>query len=349
MNIAIDVTPLQSEHAKRGVGIYTKFLIEYLELSGSKHKFLPIKKGEPIPRETDVVHYPYFDPFFLTLPLAKPKPTVVTVHDLIPIVFPDKFPRGVRGAIKWQIQKISLQGAKRIIADSQTSKKDITRLTGFSSLAIDAIYLGPTLEHTKSPSASSLGDFFQKHHIGKTFILYVGDVNWNKNVPGLIRAFKILLDTTPGFTLVLCGGAFLNDDLTESVQIRELIKSLAIEQHVAMPGHVSGEMLCALFESAKCLVFPAYYEGFGLPVIDALAHHCPVVTSGVSSLAEIAGPSVIVNPDDCGSIAQGIQKVLRMSESERKQMVFDGLKWAKRYSWKKTARETISVYERACT
>ena len=349
MNIAIDVTPLQSEHAKRGVGIYTKFLIEYLELSGSKHKFLPIKKGESIPREADVVHYPYFDPFFLTLPLAKPKPTVVTVHDLIPIVFPDKFPRGVRGALKWQIQKISLQGAKRIIADSKASKKDVTRLTGFPSHAIDAIYLGPTFELTKASSVLSLTDFLRKHHIGKTFILYVGDVNWNKNVPGVIRAFKTLVETTPGLTLVLCGGAFLNNDLTESVQIRELIRSLAIEPHVVMPGHVSGEMLCALFESARCLLFPAYYEGFGLSVIDAMAHHCPVVTSGVSSLAEIAGPSVIVNPDDCGSITQGVRKILGMSENERRDIVSDGIKWAKRYSWEKTARETISVYEKACT
>ena len=124
MKIAIDITPLESAHRARGVGVYTKNLIDALETYGKQHTYLYFTGHQLVPPDADVVHYPYFDPFFLTLPLVKPKPTVVTVHDLIPLVFPYKFPAGIRGNIKWQVQKLSLHGAKRIIADSNSSKND---------------------------------------------------------------------------------------------------------------------------------------------------------------------------------------------------------------------------------
>src|SRR5258706_5833567 len=102
MNIAIDITPLETGHSGRGVGIYTKNLIESLQKYEKKHTYILFTPKQGVPKNTDIVHYPYFDPFFLTLPLIKTKPSVVTVHDLIPLVFPEKFPPGIRGYMKWQ-------------------------------------------------------------------------------------------------------------------------------------------------------------------------------------------------------------------------------------------------------
>ena len=91
MNIAIDTSPLASGHQERGIGMYTKELIAALSMYASNHTYVYIEKKGAIPKNIDVVHYPFFDPFFLTLPMSVRKPTVVTVHDLIPLVFPSQF------------------------------------------------------------------------------------------------------------------------------------------------------------------------------------------------------------------------------------------------------------------
>lgn len=347
MNIAIDVSPLTSAHEGRGVGVYTKLLLESLLRYEKNHKFLLLKKGESIPPETDVVHYPFFDPLFLTLPIYKPRPTVVTVHDLIPIVFPDKFPSGIRGAMKWQIQKMSLGGAKRILADSQTSKKDIHRLIGFPLDSIDAVYLGPSLPNVRSASSSALTAFLRKYNVTKNYILYIGDVNWNKNILGLLRAFKLVTQSAPDVQLVLCGRAFLEEKLAETKEIRAEIHTLGIDTSVIMPGFVPGDIAAALLAKAVCLVSPSYYEGFGLPVIDAMTHGCPVVTSDNSSLSEIAGPSMKVDPTSTEAIAGAMQKIIRLSDNERKRLIYEECQWVKQFSWKRTAHETVVSYEKA--
>src|SRR6185369_10508691 len=138
-------------------------------------------------READVIHYPYFDPFFITLPLKKIKPTVVTVHDLIPLVFPDKFPSGVKGFIKWQIQKLSLLGVNRIITDSKASKADVSRITGYARSKIDSVYLAPDPTYQKVTDTKILDEVKRTFSLPERFILNVSDVNWNKNIPGLLQ------------------------------------------------------------------------------------------------------------------------------------------------------------------
>lgn len=323
MEIAIDITSIENAHARRGTGVYTKNLIEALKKYEKKHSYSFFTRGQKVPKNADIVHYPYFDPFFLTLPLSKPAPTVVTVHDLIPLVFPDKFPAGIRGYFKWKIQKLSLHGARRIITDSKNSKKDIVRIANINADTIDAVYLAPTTSPTS----------FRDHQYPEHFILYVGDVNWNKNVPGLIRAIGHR-------TLVLVGKAFLDNSLPETQEINMLIASLGLEKQIIRPGFV--EDLAPLYGSADCLVVPSFYEGFGLPVLEAMACGCPVVTADNSSLSEIAGPAVRVstNPD---SISTGIERTIK----ERQKLVTEGFDWVKRFTWKKVAADTVKVYEKA--
>lgn len=349
MHIAVDVSPLESAHKGRGVGVYTKYLIDALEKYEKTNQYSLIRKGQRIPRSADVIHYPFFDPFFLTLPLIKTKPTVVTVHDLIPIVFPNKFPRGFRGDVSWQIQKFSLLKAARVLADSQTSKTDITRLTGFPAEKIDTVYLGPSCP---APLKSREGEFMkfkEKYEIKKPYVLYVGDINWNKNVLELLRAFKRALKQCPSLILVLAGSAFLGPETLEKKDIEKTIETLDLRASVRMPGFVSQEMLPFLYTHASCLLQPSWYEGFGLSVVDAMTFDCPVVVSDVSSLAEIAGPAVRVKPDDSEGIARAIKENVEMSDSERKRRINNQRDWVRQFTWEKTAHETVASYKKAVT
>lgn len=360
MKIAIDVTPLETGHRDRGVGVYTKNLIEALEKYGKRHSYILFTRGQNIPsndfkykivlgkpRNVDLVHYPYFDTFFLTLPLYKPKPAIVTVHDLIPLVFPDKFPPGFRGNLKWKAQKISLKGVDRIITDSNSSKRDIIHITGFNEKRIDVIYLAPSDLYKPIKDKIILRKVRQKYKIPENFIIYTGDVNWNKNLSGLIHAFSRLstLDNRLSTNLVLVGKSFLDLSLAETREINQMIDNLGLNSHIIRPGYVSESDLACLYSQALCLVQPSHHEGFGLPVLEAMACGCPSVVANNSSLSEIAGPSILVDSNDVQSISMGIKKVFSMSETERLDMIRLGTEWSSLFAWKKVAKKTIASYE----
>lgn len=332
MHIAIDSSPMETGHALRGVGSYTKNLIGALQKYEHKHSYSLFTRGQKVPDNADLVHYPYFDPFFLTLPLVKTKPTVVTVHDLIPLVFPDKFPKGIKGAMKWHIQKASLKGARRIITDSESSKSDISKITRIKESHIDVVYLAPDVSFTGAFSGQPSIPYF----------LYVGDVNWNKNVPGLLRAFANI----PYGELMLVGDAFVNTALPETKAINSLVSSLGIEKRITRTGYVSNKKLAELYARATALVLPSYYEGFGLPVLEAMACRCPVVSTLSGSLNEIAGSAIDVQPNRVDSITNGMKRVLALSVDARKKLVEEGDRWVKKFTWRKTARETTAIYEK---
>lgn len=336
MRVAIDTTPLKSDHKLRGIGSYTEQLVKALQRYENKHSYHFFTRGQIIPKNVDLVHYPYFDPFLLTLPFIKSKPTVVTVHDLIPIAFPEHFPKGFRGELKWQIQKTSLNQARRIITDSNASKKDVNRLIGFAEDRIDVVYLAPSITHWE----------WSNIRLPKRYILYVGDVNWNKNIPGLLEAFSIVKKNISNRKLVLVGKQFLNTSLRETQNINKRISELDINPDVVKLGFVKNEDLPTVYRRAAVYVQPSFAEGFGLPVLEAMAYGCPVVCTNTSSLVEIAGPSIIVNSDS-KDIAHGIVKSLTMSNVKRQLATKSGILWAKRFTWKKVAKETVAVYEKA--
>jgi len=130
IKVAIDKGPLSSGHAVRGVGAYTRELIKALHEKTKKRKNLKIDAVDFEKADLtkyDIVHYPYFHPFFLTLPFNKPAKTVVTIHDLIPLIYPKHYPPGIRGMFKFKLQKYLIKRVDGIITPSETSKKDIVR------------------------------------------------------------------------------------------------------------------------------------------------------------------------------------------------------------------------------
>jgi len=345
MNVAIDTTPLSSGHAMRGVGVYTKNLIEALGRYEPKHSYSFFTRGENIPNNADIVHYPYFDPFFLTLPWQKTIPTVVTVHDLIPLVFPEHFPAGLRGRVKWYMQKIALRQSDAVITVSKCSKKDVERIVRIPEQKIHVVYSAATPGYEANISKQTQTKLKAAYHLPSHYMLYVGDVNWNKNVGGLLSAFALFARAKKDACLLLVGGAFKKENLPETKQIWQLIRDAHIEQNVLIPGFVSQEDLAGLYSMADCLVEPSFYEGFGLPVLEAMASGCPVVVADNSSLSEIAGPSIKVVAGDPKTITTAMEYMSKLSSSAREKLIADGILWSKKFSWEKTAHETVSVYE----
>lgn len=349
MKIGIDISPVGDarflQHRVRGTGSYIEQLKVSLQKYYPNNTYTLFTRGEKLPKNIDLVHYPYFEPFFLTLPLKKPFPTVVTIHDLTPFVFPEHFAVGMRGSIKWFIQKMSLQGTARVITDSEASKKDIVRFAGVPENRVHVVYLAASDAFHLVKDKELLEKTRKKYKLPAKFVLYVGDVTWNKNLPKLLEAIK-----KTDLTLVMVGKTLIEDTFDKSnpwnkdlVKIQKLVNG---DERIIRLGFVSTEDLVVLYNLASVFVIPSIYEGFGLPVLEAMASGTPVVTTRMGSLPEVTGDAAyLVDPYDIESIANGIREVLSSPELQGK-LSRKGLQQAKKFSWKKTAEDTVSVYEK---
>ncbi len=342
--VAIDISPLSSGHKIRGVGHYVAHLKEALEKEKQDRcNLLFFSHRSEVKGNVDLWHIPYFDPFFLQVPLTNLSQTVVTVHDLTPLVLSELFPKGVKGSLKWQLNRLILQQLAGIITPSQASKKDIEQ---FARVTPEKIFVTPlgVDSQFKKIAASGLSGLRKKYNLPQEFALYVGDVTPNKNLPRLVRA---LYDKH--IPLVMVGKSITDDsfDRTNAMnQDRMYVRQFAQEkQEIIFTGFVSDEELVGLYNLATCVVYPSLYEGFGLPLVQSMACGTPVVASRSSSLTEIAGDSaLLVNPLSEKEIGDAVEKVF-MDQKLRAALIEKGLVRAKFFSWQKTAQETLTAYE----
>ena len=350
MKIAIDISPLQTGHKVRGAGFYLENLKRALVKYYPQNEYKFFTRGENLPEDVDLVHFPYFEPFFLALPIYKKYLTAVTVHDLTPIVFKKHFPRGIKGEIKWQMQRYALKKANAIITDSECSKKDIVKRVGVSADKVSVIYLAAGEEFKVLDHRSSILDLRAKYKLPDKFVLYVGDVTWNKNLPRLVEAVKSI-----NVPLVMVGKALVSEDFDRNnpwnkdlVKVQDMISNQqsAISNQIIRLGFVPTEDLAAIYNLATVFAMPSLYEGFGLPILEAMNSGCPVVTTKLGSLEEVAGDSALyVDAYSKENIAEGIKKVFK-DEDLQKELSRKGLKRAEEFSWKKTAEETLEVYRK---
>ncbi len=348
MTIGIDMSPLKSghylQHRVRGTGFYLKNLRASLEKYYPENKYIDFDRGDALDKKIDLVHYPYFEPFFLTLPVFPKNKTVVTVHDLTPLVFPDNFKSGLKGNLKWQIQKIALRNASAIITDSGSSKNDIVKHTGIKSSKIHVVYLSAGEEFKKiQDSKLKIKNLKNKYRLPEKFALYVGDVTWNKNLPRLIEAIK-----KTKISLVMVGSALVekNVDLSNpwNADLTEVLDLIDGDKRIIRLGFVSNEELVLLYNMATVFTMPSIYEGFGLPVLEAMSCGCSVVTSKEGSIPEIVGAAAMyVDAYSVESIAKGIRETIN-SQGLRASLSEKGLIQSRRFTWKKTAGETMRVY-----
>jgi glycosyltransferase involved in cell wall biosynthesis len=319
----------------RGVDVYAKRLYEELVRQFPQDTYLLGEVGAPLR------HYTFFDPFFLTLPRGKKGMSqVVTVHDLIPLKFPDHLPRGIRGELKWQLQKRRLKKVEAIITDSECSARDIHEIIGYPKENIHVIPL--SAPHTTVTARLARG-IQAEYQLPSRYILYVGDINWNKNVVGLIAAFAQIKD--PSVHLVLVGKAFVSSEGTvEGKAIKQAIEDSDRASRIHTLGFIPSHHLPSLYRQATLYVQPSWYEGFGFPLLEAMVQGCPVLSSNQGSLPEVGGSCVhYFDPSKKGELANMLQSLLG-NAALREKYVDEAKLWVKGFNWSHVAGRTREVY-----
>lgn len=327
----------------RGIDVYTRKLSEHIS-KALPHESLIVSRDQKGKVPVNLVHYTFFDPFFLTLWGKAPKttPYVVTVHDLIPLRFPEHFPSGLRGKLKYQLQKIALKRAAAIITDSEASKTDIAKYIAYPK---ERIHVVPLAAGSVGATVALGKAITKEYSLPSSYILYVGDINWNKNVVGLINAFSNIKDNKTA--LVLVGKAFTGSVMTPELRaIDDAIEHSPKKQLIKKLGFLPTHHLSAIYKGATLYVQPSWYEGFGFPVIEALSQGTPVLSSNCGSLPEVGGEYVhYFDPNNNDELTAKLQELIS-NNTLRNKYQEAGITWSKKFSWKNVAEETLRVYEK---
>lgn len=282
------------------------------------------------------------------LPLFQRNQSVVTIHDLKYILYPQFFKQFYQFKylyLKATI-KLACQRAKIIIVPSNSTKRDIQRLYKVSSEKIIVTPWGPTVkvepkweENKKRLNQSEL-------LIRPPYILFVGELRPHKNVEGLLMAFALFKERWDRWDtrLVIVGKKYKGYKAYEGI-----MRSKGLEDWVSFPGLVSQEQLVHLYKGASVFILPSLYEGFGLPVLEAMQLGVPVITSNVSSLPEVAGNSaLLVDPYNPEHIAEALAKLMS-DPNLRNELVRRGYERVKQFSWEAAAHATLQAYKRICS
>ncbi len=276
------------------------------------------------------------------LSFLKLRPKVVFCHDIIHRVYP-------RGPGDWLLSKLLYAGLRKaefIVSVSESTKRDLLRFHLIPEERISVVYRGLNRERFK-PDSSGSSNIFQKYRLSPRhrYIFHISSETPRKKVEGLIKAFYQLKtkDKFSDVKLLKAGNPQYQRDRR---RLLKLIRQLDLQKDIVFLGYVPEEDLPKLYNIAGLFVFPSFYEGFGLPVLEAMACGTAVITSNTSSLPEIIGDAgITVAPKDIDALAEAMKKVL-LDEELKRSMVNKGLKRISLFSWKSSARETLKVCER---
>ena len=273
-----------------------------------------------------------------TRPIGLPCASVVTFHDMTFFLYPRLHTRAKRIFFQLAMQ-ISARRADALIADSESTRQDAIRLLGIPPQKIYTALLGVDDAYRPISDQRALEAVRLKYNLPPDFILYVGLVEPRKNLPLLIRAFRKLIDLKTETRLVIAGR--LGWMYTQVVQ---LIETLGVKDKVSLIGYVPTQDLPLVYNLASVFVYPTLYEGFGLPVLEAMACGVPVVTTEISSLPEIIDDAGILVPaNDEAALTLAIQSVLTDRALSRRLAIL-GLERASQFTWERTAQQTLQVY-----
>jgi glycosyltransferase involved in cell wall biosynthesis len=287
----------------------------------------------------DLAHVPYFAP-----PRSASVPTIVTIHDLIPLLLPDY--RGSRWVrLYMRLVSEAARRASYILTDSCASARDIERLLAIPSERIRVIYLAAdAIYHPLSLCAQQ--PVLERLHIPRPYLLYLGGFDPRKNVSGLLHAFATVRRALPGMNLVVAGRLPERSDALAR-DPRSLIRQLGLTDAVYLAGWVEEEDSPALYAGAAAFVFPSYYEGFGLPVLEAISCGTPAIVGAGSSLEEVGGPGcVAVSPEDTAALSEAMVRLCEDADW-RNGLAQAGLRHVQCFSWVETARQTWDAYQAA--
>ncbi|MFQ5823195.1 MAG: glycosyltransferase family 4 protein [bacterium] len=285
--------------------------------------------------KADLYHHPQYD-----LPFGVQVPSVVTIHDLKYLFHAEFLKKG--SLLKSLYIKKSLQhtikAADQIIVASQNTLSDLIKLFSFEQDKVTIIYHG--VNPASKSSSNHNHDFFD---IPNEFILFVGTRRPHKNIEGLIKALAILRNNHKlNVDLVISGKAY-----SEYSKPEKVVKELGIETHTHFLDFVSETELTSLYQAAKLVALPSFYEGFGFPLLEAMSYGKPVIGSNLSSMPEVIGNAgLLVDPYNPNDIAKKIHEIITDSNLYQK-LSEAGLERCKQFSWSSVAKATFNVYIKA--
>lgn len=271
-------------------------------------------------------------------------PYIVTVHDTVSFDVSELY-----GAVQKMKNRVvgwfgrrNIERASYCIADSEHTRKDILRRFRVDPDRVRVVYLAADEHLFKPVSAERIAEVRQRLALPERFILYVGGIDPRKNVPGLVKALSSFRGTDMGDVLLLMAGNIRSQ--REFPELEALIRAEGVQNRVRMLGFVDDPTLAALYASCSVFAFPSFYEGFGLPVLEAMAAGAPVVTTRRSSIPELGGEAVVyVEPGSVGDIARGLREVFQNPDL-RVALKTAGPQRARLFSWDRTLKETVDVY-----
>ena len=281
----------------------------------------------------DIFHPTYYDDYFIKY--LDNKPFVLTIHDMIHEIYPEYFPLYCKDS---RLKRELSRKAHKIIAISNSTKKDIIEIFGIDERKIEVIYLGNSLNFKKTVTEGP-SHYIDNNFIPEKYLLFVGSRAAYKNFYFFLTAIKKILEKNKDINVVCAGGGkFSNDEIN-------FFNSLNLRERVFNFNIVEDNFLSYLYQKAIAFVFPSLYEGFGLPILEAFFCGCPAILSNSSSLPEIAEDAAIYfNPKNINSIIEAVTEIIG-NPKLRQQLKEKGDKQLKKFSWDKTVQLTKKVYE----
>lgn len=274
----------------------------------------------------DIFQPTYYDPYFL--PFLRGKPFVLLIHDMTHEIFPETVSKKDK-TIQWK--KMLVHKANRIVTISENSKKDIIKLYKIDPSKIDIVSWSTTLR---------VPDKKLNIYLPKKYILFVGNRNTYKNFELFFKAIAPILREKKDLYLVCAGSSNLSPKEMTFINKENLTDKVI---HIKFKRD---DELAYFYNNAICFAFPSFYEGFGVPILEAFACNCPVISSNTSSLPEVGGDAVeYFDPKDIKSINDTVRRVVE-DEKLRKEMIKKGKERLKMFSWGKTTNSFLNIYEK---
>jgi glycosyltransferase involved in cell wall biosynthesis len=313
-----------------------------LETVTSAAKYYSLREQVEIPgilrrHKVDLLHSPHF-----LLPLVRPCPSVVTIHDVIYLACKEDLPSRLGRLYYHLMMAAAVRLAARVITDSEFSKKDIVRFLGANPEKIEVIYPGVSTAFRPVNDSATVQAVRRKYAIERDYILYTGIYKPRKNHAGLLRAFQRFLALGGDAQLVIAG------PLKEGgARLRSLASELGILAHLNLTGFVHDDDLRVLYSGARVYACPSLYEGFGFTVLEAMACGAPVVCSAETSLREVAGDAAyFANSSDPEEFGAALFRIFTDPVLQAT-LIAKGLENVKRFCWERAAAETVAVYQHA--
>lgn len=308
--------------------------IKDIQMVEMKSKFLSITEQFELPlilnryADKNVI---FHSPSFASSPFIK-IPMIMTIHDLNHIRFPQFYSRVHKYYYEYIVKKSAIK-SKKILTVSKFSKEEIVSWLKCNDEKIDVTYNGVDNKYNVINDKEYLNNIKLKYKLPNNFILYIGNQKLHKNIETLIKAIK---NVSPDYYLVING--------KENERLMKVAKSFGVSDRILFIGFVDEDDLPSIYNLATVFVYPSMYEGFGLPILEAMACGCPVLAANTSSLIEVCNnDDILFECMDYKNLSDKINELI-LNSNKRNKNILNGIEQSKLFSWENTAKQTVDIY-----